>query len=410
MTRESNGLIGDIEKKHARSVRYLISEKTLHQLKHVAGPLALLTALMIYTALGGLIFRQLELPSEILNSGRVKADLTRKRNHLVNQILNERDTINFKQVIEVELHSYENAVQTAAQGGFLISSLTEIESFKDLKDGDIIDLSSAVTERWSILQAMFFASTVLTTIGYGNVVPLTDWGRVFCIFYAFVGIPLTLTAIAAWGKLFAETVNNLADKMRRRLPPLMTRLIPSNNTGRRSLGAFAAVVLLFIYLSCGAAMFMLWEDDWNFFDGFYFWFVTMTTIGFGDLVPKKPKYMLLCSLYILVGLALTGTIIELVRMQYNQSWQRLQALRGPVVEALKKLGEQAGGDMSALQLDLKKILAVASLPKLRKRNGKEMEHTEWEEAVQAVLKEIEASASQNQNQKIVRIIIYESSV
>ncbi|XP_015111058.1 TWiK family of potassium channels protein 7 isoform X4 [Diachasma alloeum] len=368
MTRESNGLIGDIEKKHARSVRYLISEKTLHQLKHVAGPLALLTALMIYTALGGLIFRQLELPSEILNSGRVKADLTRKRNHLVNQILNERDTINFKQV--------------------------------DLKDGDIIDLSSAVTERWSILQAMFFASTVLTTIGYGNVVPLTDWGRVFCIFYAFVGIPLTLTAIAAWGKLFAETVNNLADKMRRRLPPLMTRLIPSNNTGRRSLGAFAAVVLLFIYLSCGAAMFMLWEDDWNFFDGFYFWFVTMTTIGFGDLVPKKPKYMLLCSLYILVGLALTGTIIELVRMQYNQSWQRLQALRGPVVEALKKLGEQAGGDMSALQLDLKKILAVASLPKLRKRNGKEMEHTEWEEAVQAVLKEIEASASQNQNQKI----------
>lgn len=34
--------------------------------------------------------------------------------------------------------------------------------------------------------------------------------------------------------------------------------------------------------------------------------------------------MLLCTLYILVGLALTSTIIELVRRQYAQSWQKLQ--------------------------------------------------------------------------------------
>ncbi|XP_063993064.1 TWiK family of potassium channels protein 9-like isoform X5 [Diachasmimorpha longicaudata] len=312
--------------------------------------------------------------------------------------------------IKSELRSYEGAIRRAAQEGFLISSITDIGSPEDLQDEDVREVSSVVTERWSILQAIFFASTVLTTIGYGNVVPSTEWGRVFCIFYAFIGIPLTLTAIAAWGKLFAEAVNNIADKLGRKLPAFLTRLIPSNNTGRRSLGALAAIVLLFVYLSCGAAMFVIWEDDWNFFDGFYFWFVTMTTIGFGDLVPKKPKYMLLCSLYILVGLALTGTIIELVRMQYNQSWQRLQALRGPLVEALKKLGEQAGGDVSALQLDLKKILAVASLPKFRRPNDSERAHAEWEEAVQAVLKEIEASTSQNENKKIVRIIIYESSV
>lgn len=55
MARECNGLIGDIGKKHTGNRRHFVSEETLDKLKHIAGPLALLTALMIYTILGGLV-------------------------------------------------------------------------------------------------------------------------------------------------------------------------------------------------------------------------------------------------------------------------------------------------------------------------------------------------------------------
>ena len=34
--------------------------------------------------------------------------------------------------------------------------------------------------------------------------------------------------------------------------------------------------------------------------------------------------MLLCTVYILVGLAFTSTIIELVRRQYAESWRKMQ--------------------------------------------------------------------------------------
>jgi hypothetical protein len=71
--------------------------------------------------------------------------------------------------------------------------------------------------------------------------------------------------------------------------------------------------------------------------------------------------MLLCTLYILVGLALTSTIIELVRRQYAQSWRRLQALSGPLADTLRRLGESAGGgiDVTALQ----KMLTIVSVPR-----------------------------------------------
>lgn len=80
------------------------------------------------------------------------------------------------------------------------------------------------------------------------------------------------------------------------------------------------------------------------------------------LISEEPKYMLLCTLYILVGLALTSTIIELVRRQYAQSWRQLQALSGPLADNLRKLAENAPGlDVTAFQQDLRKVLTVVGL-------------------------------------------------
>ncbi|XP_039304168.1 TWiK family of potassium channels protein 7 isoform X3 [Solenopsis invicta] len=358
-----------------------------------------------------MVFRQIELPAELRRLERLRAKLRTQRYHFVESISNNTDVFNLHTLVSVKLRAYEEAVQEAAEAGLLVSFVTDI-----IDRNDYSELPPIVTERWNVFQAVFFASTVLTTIGYGNVVPSTNWGRIFCILFAFVGIPLTLIVIADWGKIIASVVVHIGLMMKSKLPfrAKLSCIIPTNVAGRRSLGACAAIVLLFLYLACGAGMFMLWEDDWNFFDGFYFCFVTMTTIGFGDLVPKKPKYTLLCTLYILVGLALTSTIIELVRRQYAQSWRRLQRLSGPLAETLRKLGEQAGDDMSALHSDLRKVLTIISMPRLRWSTAIGQGDTKdqnWEEAVEAVLRDIAASATAPPPKKpIVQIVVYESSV
>ena len=82
------------------------------------------------------------------------------------------------------------------------------------------------------------------------------------------------------------------------------------------------IVLVISYIMCGAFMFSFWEKDWSILDGAYFCFTTLTTIGFGDLVPGSAKYsdnaeeqtkFIICCAYMIVGLSLLAMSFNLVQ-------------------------------------------------------------------------------------------------
>ncbi|CAL8361887.1 unnamed protein product [Boreogadus saida] len=53
------------------------------------------------------------------------------------------------------------------------------------------------------------------------------------------------------------------------------------------------------------------SQDFEGFDPYYFCFITLTTIGFGDIVPKHPKYFMITSLFIIVGMAIMSMAFKL---------------------------------------------------------------------------------------------------
>ncbi|XP_055524132.1 TWiK family of potassium channels protein 7 [Wyeomyia smithii] len=369
------------------------------RLKSALSHVGLLLSLAFYCGVGGVMFRELELPAELNRTRNLRESVIEQREHFIYAIVNNTDVRNLETLLSIELEKYEKTVEDAAQGGISI---------------DVDNNFPVESEKWSILQAVFFASTVLTTIGYGNIVPVTLWGRIFCILYALIGIPLTLTVIADWGRLFATAVSTVGQHWKSILP--FARFCPDvgiKMSDKKWLYAVGAVGFLGVYLAAGTGLLLLWEDDWNFFDGYYFCFITMTTIGFGDLVPSKPNYMLLCTLYILVGLALTSTIIELVRRQYAQSWQKLQALSGPLADTLRRLGESAGTgiDVTALQNDLRRVLTIVSMPRLHGSKKNDPSQIAALEAItNAILQDIKEKQESKDPPKVVQIVIYESSV
>ncbi|XP_041371082.1 potassium channel subfamily K member 18-like [Gigantopelta aegis] len=77
-----------------------------------------------------------------------------------------------------------------------------------------------------------------------------------------------------------------------------------------SLPFVVAIAIVVVYIILGSFMYLLWEDNWDFLRSFYFIFISISTIGFGDVIPEHPKFFLLSSIYIFIGLSLVSMCVN----------------------------------------------------------------------------------------------------
>ncbi|CAK1543003.1 unnamed protein product [Leptosia nina] len=172
---------------------------------------------------------------------------------------------------------------------------------------------------WDFYHSLFFSYTVVSTIGYGNLSPTTHLSRILMIFYGLFGIPINGILLANLGEYFGLQLISVYRKYKRRNEKRADKLdYFFNNLGM--LGQiFLYLVpgfLFFIFLP--ACIFVVFEG-WDFVAGVYYAFVTLTTIGFGDLVAGtvnngfKEGYFLTYQIFLLVWITFgLGYIVMLL--------------------------------------------------------------------------------------------------
>uniref|UniRef100_UPI0037E70A16 potassium channel subfamily K member 5a n=1 Tax=Semicossyphus pulcher TaxID=241346 RepID=UPI0037E70A16 len=176
-----------------------------------------------------------------------------------------------------------------------------LEVVSDAAGQGVTITGSKTFNNWNWPNAVIFAATVITTIGYGNIAPKTPAGRVFCIFYGLFGVPLCLTWISELGKFFGGRAKHLGQYLTKKGFSL-----------RKAQFTCTAIFLLWgvlVHLVLPPLVFMS-QEGWTYIEGLYFSFVTLTTIGFGDLVagvePNKEYptlYRYFVEVWIYLGLA-----------------------------------------------------------------------------------------------------------
>lgn len=142
---------------------------------------------------------------------------------------------------------------------------------------------------------------IIYILGYGKITPSTVKGKIFVVVYGIIGIPFFLVALAdmsQYGFFLQNIICQLKDAFRRFISSGI-KLFMSWICSRKkkladgdaddSMGLcdtlFKALVVVgafLLYVAGGALVLPVWEDL-NTLDSMYFAFVSLTTIGFGDI-------------------------------------------------------------------------------------------------------------------------------
>lgn len=264
--------------------------RILEQRRSACVFLGLLLAYAVYLVVGAAVFSALERPAE--------QDLRDDLRSLRTKFLADHPCVR-----DAELEVFLEKIMGASNYGVSVLN------------------NASGRVNWDFTSALFFASTVLTTTGYGHSVPLSDGGKAFCIIYSVVGIPFTLLLLTAVvQRLMAVVTRRPIAYMQRRLGASRQRVATAHAVA-------LAVVVITCFFFIPAGIFTALETSWNFLEAFYFCFISLSTIGLGDYVPGeaygqhlRELYKFCVTCYLIIGLVamllMLDTLGELSEIRY----------------------------------------------------------------------------------------------
>mmetsp|Transcript_5303 Transcript_5303/g.7503 ORF Transcript_5303/g.7503 Transcript_5303/m.7503 type:complete len:350 (+) Transcript_5303:622-1671(+) len=187
---------------------------------------------------------------------------------------------------------------------------------------------SFVFERWTIVKSVYFCVVTFTTVGYGDLSPSTDAGRLFMIFYCLFGIVVLGVFLGIAGNFVVEANEAAMAKVKERSTKRMINKLEHENdtegnetppteegdfhhkkTFREAIVEIILLELPIVALIGLLALIIGYTENWSIITSLYWSVITSTTIGFGDLYPQSEYTELVCIFFLPLAVAVFGEIL-----------------------------------------------------------------------------------------------------
>ncbi|KAL3981822.1 Ion channel family protein [Acanthocheilonema viteae] len=309
----------------------------------------LLLVLIAYALFGGLLVHQLEAPAE------------RELIAQLDQKTIERHKIYAKKISGLFTSSHCQSIteRSDEQNSTEITCNRRLERLLEEYD-ELMGILNYKHNLWrwaDYWNAVFYCGTIFTTIGYGNISCQTTKGRIFTILYALLGVPYMLVVLNEFGKLILLYVRNIwlfirkcfkcfaqfilrwrtreyqvSNEAQVKIKKIREAVKNNNrdsnendanneNDDYETFPIYGAILIIIVYIALCSFIFRIWEH-WDYFTAFYFFFISLTTVGLGDEMPAHPHFACVFFIFFIVGLALVSMCVSSVQMEFEMRFMK----------------------------------------------------------------------------------------
>ena len=195
-------------------------------------------------------------------------------------------------------------------------------------------------EGWPVVDSCYYATVVMSTVGYGDLVPTQPATQAATVLLAFIGIAVVFSqALWAIEALIVPLVSFMRSRLARCHPPAIvvvegldghstTVTIPTRAVTYYT-EHLMPVLAIWLVLQFGFAGLLCASQPMSFGLAFYHAMITSTTVGLGDVAIETPAAKMIATAHILVTVGTLSTVF--------QEAARLAAARKQMIERLRQV-------------------------------------------------------------------------
>jgi len=223
-------------------------------------------------------------------------------------------------------------------------------------------------ENWTYWESLYFCVISLSTVGYGDVTPSTNFEKFFTVVYLYVGIAFVagivggLVGLALGGMLEEDRTEEMESAS-----PTPTGPKPWYTLSKDQREILRACGMI-AFLTLIGSLVYYYNEGMSWIDAVYFCMITLATVGYGDIDQKRETTKIFDIGFILIGVPLMALCVarfaHVSRRRHQRQWVKTFEEQGVTMDVIRTIDRDDSGTidrhefLSYILLHMGKVKAI----------------------------------------------------